>query len=149
METIKMVPLNDYVGMRLEIERLNELVVDLTQKLKSTINISPGMCLEKGVFVYENGLNKFIKHEHIIMIKAESNYSIIYFEKGNAMLTSKTLKHWEEKCSVDYLKRVHKSYIININRIQAFEAKTKTIILDESLKAHSSRTFKRVVESLS
>ena len=143
-----MIPLNDYVGMRLEIERLTELVEDLTQKLNSTIKISQNNSLEKGVLVYANGVKRFIKHENIIMIKAEGNYSNIFFERGNALFTSKTLKHWEERCNVDYVKRVHKSYIINTNKIQSFEPKTKTIILDENLKAFSSRQYKSIIASL-
>ena len=148
MNTIKMVPLNDYVGMRLEIVRLNELVEELTEKLNSSIKPSPHHTVDKGVFVYANRVNKFIKHEHIIMIKAESNYSIIYFDNGNSMFTSKTLKYWEERCKVDYLKRIHKSYIINFKKIKSFEPRLKTIVLQDGHSAFYSRTNKNVITNL-
>ena len=149
MTSIKIFPLNDIDLMRLEIERLSGLVGELSQKLhQSALQEASSVGIDSGILVYESKVNKYIKYDELIMIKSESNYSIIFYKNGNSIFTSRTLKYWEERCDVDYLKRVHKSYMINIKMIKSIELKSRTIFLEEGQLALYSRSCKSLISDL-
>lgn len=54
--------------------------------------------------------------ENILYCEADDNYTKIYLEKGQK-LVSKTLKYFEEQLSVNGFARIHKSYLVNVNKI--------------------------------
>ena len=130
MKSIKMVPISDYVSLKLEGDRLNELVKVLTGKL-AKVNVQHGASspIEKGIAISSGGKSRYIKVSDIVMIKAESNYSTIHLATGDYLFTSKTVKYWTEKCNATYLFRVHKSYLINGRMIESFEASKSRIFL--------------------
>lgn len=49
----------------------------------------------------------------ILFIRAYSNYSTIHFANGKDILTSKTLKLWEQEINHSYFIRCHRSFLIN------------------------------------
>ena len=147
MKNVKMIPISAYVALKLEVDRLTDLVVDLNEKLSRNGNHN-GHHLEKGILINSNGQSKFIKISEIVMIKAESNYSSIYTAEGNCHLTSKTLKYWEEKCNVSYLVRLHKSYLVNFGRIKNFELSTGKVQLDGDMIAQCSKNGKKLLAKL-
>jgi two-component system LytT family response regulator len=149
MNSTKVFQLNDVAMMRLEIERLSALVSELSEKLYQQGSSQPNKSkYDKGILVYENKVNKLIKYEDLIMIKSESNYSILFLRNGSSMLTSKTLKYWEERCNANFLKRVHKSYIINFKMIKSIVFKTKSIQLEDGHTAVYSRSCKNIISEL-
>ncbi|MBC7884178.1 MAG: LytTR family transcriptional regulator [Saprospiraceae bacterium] len=149
MDLIKMVPLSDIVVLRLEIARLSELATELAQKLNmASLKQTSQNVFDKGILVYGNKIKKYIKYDELIMIKAESNYSIIFYKNGHSALTSKTLKYWEERCEVDFLRRTHKSYIINLKMIKSYEILTKNILLEDGHIALYSRSNKKIISEL-
>jgi len=54
--------------------------------------------------------------ENILYCEADDNYTKIYLEKGQK-LVSKTLKYFEEQLSPNGFARIHKSYLVNVNKI--------------------------------
>ncbi|MGB1041478.1 MAG: LytR/AlgR family response regulator transcription factor [Flavobacteriales bacterium] len=55
----------------------------------------------------------FIENKNILYFKANENYTEIYLDNGTKVLSSKTIKRYEEKVNPHIFYRVHKSYIIN------------------------------------
>jgi two-component system LytT family response regulator len=147
MKSINMVPISDYVALKMEVDRLTGLVEDLTEKLSKS-NLNPNTHLEKGVFVNSNGQSKFIKISEILMVKAESNYSSIYTIDGQCHFTSKTLKYWEENCKAPFLVRTHKTYLINFGKIVHYERSTGKIMLAGNVAAHCSKAGKKILSLL-
>lgn len=130
MKSIKMVPISNYVSLKLEVDRLTEMVKDLTGRL-AKVNVQQGISapLEKGIVISSGGKGRYIKVSDIVMIKAESNYSTVYLTSGESLFTSRTVKYWTEKCNVVFLFRVHKSYLINGRMIESFEPSKGKIFL--------------------
>jgi two-component system LytT family response regulator len=147
MKSAKLIPINEYLSLKLEVDRLNQLVADLTDSL-AKVNANPNYHLEKGFLVSTKKENKFVKVGDIVMIKAESNYSTLYLQNGEQILTSKTLKHWIVKCNAPFLLRTHKSYVVNKNFIKAFNSATNEVILYDNLLASCSDTGRRLITSL-
>jgi len=131
MRSIKMVPINDYVALKMEVDRLNDLVLSLSNKLSEGQRVKPEVIheQEKAIIVSSNNMSHYIKVVDIAMIKAESNYSYICLVNGESLFTSKTLKYWQEKCNASFLNRMHKSYLVNNKCILSFEAKSSKLQL--------------------
>ena len=62
---------------------------------------------------------KFVEESHIVYCNSDSNYTTFYLLNGEKLLVSKTLKKSEEMLSDDFL-RVHNSFIINLNHVDAY-----------------------------
>ena len=56
----------------------------------------------------------------IIYLEANSNYTDIFFSNKTKILTSRTLKDFEELLPKDIFFRVHHSYLINLNYIKRY-----------------------------
>lgn len=55
----------------------------------------------------------FIENKEIVYFKASENYTEIILENGKKVVSSKTIKRYEEKMNPNIFYRTHKSYIIN------------------------------------
>lgn len=60
----------------------------------------------------------FIKVSEIIMLQSESNYTLIHLENNKKFLASKTLSIFDEMLESLNFMRVHRSFIINLTKIQ-------------------------------
>lgn len=144
MKSAKLIPINEYLSLKLEVDRLTQMVADLTDSL-AKVNAQPASNLEKGFLVSTKKQNQFIKITDIVMIKAESNYSVLYLQNGESVLTSKTLKHWIEKCNSNLFLRTHKSFVVNKNFIRSFDSSKSVLHLTNNLIATCSDQGRRLV----
>lgn len=80
--------------------------------------------------------------DRIIYINSDADYTDIYTE-NNKFISSESLKHWEEKLSEFQFIRVHKSYIINLKKIN--KATTRFIFMEGNYKIPIGRTYKNMV----
>lgn len=55
--------------------------------------------------------------DDILFLKAESNYTEIFYKDGSKKLLSKTLKIIEECLPSQTFFRIHKSYVVNVGHI--------------------------------
>ncbi|NNL90783.1 MAG: response regulator transcription factor [Saprospiraceae bacterium] len=78
----------------------------------------------KNHFYIKNGKTfvKILKSD-IHYVKAFDNYAFLY-QKNNKILVTETLKSIESKLSEFNFKRVHRSYLVNINQIEGIEDKS-------------------------
>jgi two-component system LytT family response regulator len=63
----------------------------------------------------------------IIFISADSNYSTLYLVNGKKIMTSKTLKVWEDKINHPFFIRCHRSYLVNVKYIDHIYKKNNSI----------------------
>ena len=113
--------------------RMAQLEAEL-QFLKSRIQAQI-----KTIIVPHLGMRRMIIDRNIIMIKSDSNYSEIYLVNNEKILTSKTLKYWQNKLDTDMFIRCHASYLVNKAYIITAQASTRTLTLIESNTALVSR----------
>ncbi len=64
---------------------------------------------------------QIIRVGDILYIKAEGEYSSICLVSGEKILKRKLVKEWEEQLPQDIFLRIHRSVIININRMEKIE----------------------------
>lgn len=119
----------DYLLKPIDIEELKEAVIKINAQEKNQTDQQLGS-LQENLLHPKKKLNKlaiptlegllFYNIEDIIFLEANSNYTNIFFNNGQKVLASKTLKDFEELLPVEIFFRPHHSYIINLNCIKKY-----------------------------
>ncbi|MBL0083114.1 MAG: LytTR family transcriptional regulator [Saprospiraceae bacterium] len=96
-----------------------------------------------GIFVFNLGARKKICVNDIILIKASGNYSYIILDNHQSILTSKTIKYWVDKFNSTQLVRIHKTYLINADKVIEIKMGSHQLLLAENHTAFYSRGMKK------
>ncbi|HSN62040.1 MAG TPA: LytTR family DNA-binding domain-containing protein [Ferruginibacter sp.] len=86
--------------------------------------------------------------EQIIRLEGESNYTKFFFTEKKSMLTSKTLKEFEDILSDHGFIRIHKSHMINRKHITNLSGDGILTMADQSRVEISRRRRADVIENL-
>ncbi len=74
------------------------------------------------VFFYEEGRRpRFIRIREIVFIEATGNYTELYLTDDTTALTSTTLSAWTDRLPDAHFVRIHRSTVVNLNRITRVE----------------------------
>ena len=90
----------------------------------------------------------FYKPDEIIRIEGENNYSRFFFSNKKNLLTSRTLKEYEEILARFGFLRVHKSHLINKAFVKAYSADGLITMQDQSQVEISRRRKEEVISAL-
>ena len=96
------------------------------------------------IFINPGVKGKMIKIDYndIIYIQGLKNYVVIYVTTEK-YITYLTMKELEEVLISSHFLRIHKSYIINVNKIKSIEG--NTVILSEHLKLPLGSNYKDIL----
>ncbi len=110
----------DYLLKPISLERFMKAVNKVSEKLGDTSGNNSGVVEMEGDFIFVKADKKLIKVDFsdIIYIEGLKDYVIIRQEAGR-VITLQTMKSLEAKLPVTIFKRIHRSYIVNINKINA------------------------------
>lgn len=96
-----------------------------------------------------SGGYQFVEVENIMYCESESNYTNMFFQDGNSLLISKTLKTLEKLLAPFYFIRVHKSFLINPNYlIQYSRTGGGYVIMKNQKKIPVSKDKREVIINL-
>lgn len=84
----------------------------------------------------------FLEISDIVYLEADSNYTTIFMKNGQSYLTSKTVKHFQEKLINHNFFRPHQSYLINTNYIEEYDKGDSLIILSSKKNIPVSKNKK-------
>lgn len=148
----------DYLVKPINRQRLNKSLERITEKVdhKNSIinykNLSESLKnkeLEKIVIPEVDG-NRVVNLKDIICVQGYGSYSIIYLKNGEKLTISKNLKYFE-KVFADNLVffRSQKSWIINLNCVNKFNANQGNVFLDNDIVAkispNKSKEFSKLI----
>ncbi|MBN8856293.1 MAG: response regulator [Sphingobacteriales bacterium] len=111
-----------------ELNVLDYLLKPITlERFLKAVNRAREAVLPENYFFIKthNGYEKIL-HQEILFIEASQNYSIIHTPRGRFM-TLTALRAIEEQLPSTGFLRVHKSYIVSIDKIQALSGNELTI----------------------
>lgn len=124
---------------KLNLERTIALVVEqLKDHKESTSDIGAVDVLGDRIFIRHHGKLEKLLLDEILYIEADRNYCTIFTTHGRFVLTS-TLKAMQDKLRKGHLTRVHRSYMVNISKLDVvadhhLEINRKVIPLGKSYK---------------
>jgi len=100
-----------------------------------------------------NDLNgaRFVEIDKIVRLKADSNYTHIVLTSGESIVSSKTLKDYEEMLVQSGFFRVHNTHLINLSYVEKYvKGIGGTVIMSDGASIDVSRQKKKeLLEALS
>jgi DNA-binding LytR/AlgR family response regulator len=125
---------SDYLKKPISFNRFQESINKVTEaNIKAT-----GEAIKDDVFIKTEG--KFIRlnYQDILYIESLGDY-VKYFTDSKFYLTHSTLKAVEEKMKTKHFMKVHRSYIVNLNKIKDIQDNSivingKVIPISKSMK---------------
>lgn len=120
----------DYLLKPIEYVRFLKAVNKVSERLHETT-------IDKNDIFIKSDL-KFVKinFTEILYVEAMADYVVIHIDKSKHIIHS-TMKAIEKKLSTDYFVRVHRSYIVNIRKIDTVENAT-IVIKDKRIPVGAS-----------
>lgn len=83
-------------------------------------NIDTGDVAHKKMAISTETGIEFVKFNSIVYLEAQNNYTKINLLDGTSIISSKTLKSFDELLPTELFFRIHKSYLINMNFVKRF-----------------------------
>ena len=85
----------------------------------------------------------------IACIEADRMYSTVHTIKGKKYVIAEKLSYYEQLlCNdIDFV-RLHRSWIVNLNKIETYSKRTKEVVLETQFKVPVSKTNKEAFEML-
>lgn len=116
----------------------------LNNKLETFIaNISNKEAQELKIVIPSTNGFKVAVLKDILYLKADRNYTFIYFTDGKSELASKSLKEFDDMIADKGFFRAHQSYLINMNHVTGFtKGKNSTIKLLDNTDIELARSKK-------
>jgi two-component system LytT family response regulator len=89
---------------------------------------------------------KIVKLKEITYFEADNNYTTVFLNAGNKVVTSKTLKEYDELLSGTFFLRTHQSYLLNEFYIDRYHPKEGIIYLNDATEIPVSSRKKEMVD---
>ena len=99
-------------------------------------------CTDHRIAISLNGQIAVIDITDILYLKADSNYTHIFLADGSSMLTSVTLKRFEEKLNPTQFIRTHSGFLVQNNMIKSYDHKLNKILLSNQTEIPVARSRK-------
>ena len=90
----------------------------------------------------------FFQPDEIVRVEGENNYSRFFFTNRKPMMTSRTLKEYEEILSGHHFIRVHKSHLVNKHHVRALSPDGSLQMSDSAQIEISRRRKEEVIAAL-
>ena len=108
-----------------------ELLIQAVQKVKYLIEIAASTSSVQTLRIPATNGMTFVNIRNIIRMEAEGPYTHIYMENGQHFMSSHHLKQFEEHLDESVFLRIHRSHLINRNKIKSITDKQKPMIVME------------------
>ncbi|RMF29070.1 MAG: DNA-binding response regulator [Bacteroidetes bacterium] len=108
----------DYLLKPISLERFMKAVNKAADQLHLQRREAPAEG-EDFIFVKADKKLVRVKFSDVLYIEGLKDYVIIRMEGGKRVITLQTMKSLEEKLPPNLFKRIHRSYIVNIDKIEA------------------------------
>lgn len=91
---------------------------------------------------------RLVMPSEIVYCEGENNYTRIHLADGTVILTSKTIKDYEQTLKEHDIMRVHKSYLVNLLQVSEYNNEADNILLKNGIVIPVSRRKKSEVLDL-
>ncbi|MFY0673927.1 MAG: LytTR family transcriptional regulator DNA-binding domain-containing protein [Bacteroidia bacterium] len=127
-----------------------ELDLKLNIELARRKSFEPVRQRKKEYYTYtDNKMTKKVYFNDVLYVKSDDNYSVFNTQDNKKILVRIPLKNLEEELADDRFYRIHRSYMINSDKIQSFSNNT-VIINGENIPISNShrKEFKEFIKEL-
>jgi len=143
----------DYILKPIDFEELGNAVNRAKKKLSSSLkleevkeyltNISSNQSRPKRIPIANLSGLEFVETDKIVRCSADNNYTKIHMNDGQIILTSKTLKDYDNILSKFGFFRCHRSHMINLDYIKEYiKGRNSKIVLADNFEVALSNNRK-------
>ena len=139
----------DYLLKPIDTDDLTACIEKVKSRLYANENIEELMKTvlqrsfnEKKISLHVNGKVYLINPDDIIYCESEGNYCTLYQENSQKILITQNLKFVEDKLPPAIFFRIHKSYLINLNKVKELHKAEELVIMTNGAKIPVSRQKK-------
>lgn len=129
----------------LAVEKSVVIPAPLIEQLNSFARQMKGEPVSKIAVAAQSGIT-FIELNDIMYAEASGNYSKLIMEEGNNFIISKTLKDIQEVLEERNFFRIHRQYIINLNKVKHFNRIDSFVMMENKAELPVARTQKEKLE---
>lgn len=129
----------DYMVKSVPFERFQQAINKAKRYL--AVKQTEGTPEQTLIYVKESGRMLKLQLSNIIYVEALADYVKIFTDE-RMITTLSTLTNIEKILPPTYFMRVHKSFIINTNKIKAIDSANSLVILSNKAKINLGRTYK-------
>lgn len=137
----------DYLLKPIEISRLKTAISKLEEKLGSRkMEENYRLLLENmekdkidKIVIPHNREQLILPLEKIVALEAKESYSVIHTNENKNYMVSRNLKHFESLLDESNFFRSHKSWLINMDKVQSYSKKQLEITLEGGLTTKLSK----------
>lgn len=129
------------------VEKVKKLISVKQDKQNEIIGVRDYETLQAKKFIFPN-VNGFdlLSINTVIKCEADNNYTVFYFDDKSKKIISKTLKRIEEQLKDYGFLRVHKKYLVNLNKISSYQrGKTGSLIMTDNTEVPVSSGKKSIL----
>jgi two-component system LytT family response regulator len=152
LDAIKLSAL-DYLLKPIDVEDLKKSIVKFVQSSSKEDNILKLQNFisnlvksdRKRLVVQLQNKTLFLDIHKILYLKADSNYTTIFMDDNQQYLTSKTIKHYQEKLEGLNFFRSHQSYLLNTDFIREYDKSENCILLYNNVSIPVSKNRKEAL----
>lgn len=105
------------------------------------MNNSSGSSFKDFVFLKDDSKLHYVPLEEIIYVKGEGNYSIVHTSEKKFAMRSSLKRFFEILTSAQFI-QIHRSYIVQIQKIRRIDLNENSVLLQNQLALPLSRRFK-------
>lgn len=109
----------DYLVKPVEYSRFLK-AVNKAKENRNTVTSSLTSQTEKEIFIKTDSKIVKVNYDHILFIEALADYAVIN-TNSNKYIIHSTMKGLEQKLPSSYFSRVHRSYIVNVDKVDSIE----------------------------
>lgn len=143
----------DYLLKPIDLDELGLALEKLEKKLESRLEEIALKKIISQISSHSNANSKipilvstnktlFVESQTIIRCEADGNYTKVYFVSEKPELVTKLIKEMEEMLAGHGFFRVHKSHLINLHHVRAFQKLDDDITLSDNSTVPLSRNLK-------
>jgi two-component system LytT family response regulator len=151
----------DYLLKPIDIDELQEAVFKVQSKVNQETKGQPenievllsaltNANLVKKIAIPDQEGVAIVEISDIIRCQADSNYTLIFLKDGSKLVSTKTLKEYNNLLDEAVFKRVHNSFLININHIKKYIKGDggQVVMSDDSIVEVSRRRKNDLLDAL-
>ena len=94
----------------------------------------------------------YVNVHDIVYVEAYENYSWLHVCNGKKFLSGKSLKHYVDKLQASRFTRIHRSYLVNLSFVKAYEKKYRLLHLQGditlSVSFRKQPSFSRMIAAI-
>ena len=98
--------------------------------------------------IKERGKITFVDINDLIYLKADGVYSEIYTKDETTYVTSFNLGHYERLIEENGFKRIHRSYLVNVNEIREYLTNDHQVVLNNGVSLPVSKPMRKEINNL-